>query len=155
MGHARSLAVHNGGNSGAAMAELIKSVALLLARASHVPPLGRARKPRAFTVTTRESLRPAVPNPYAGLALTHGQGIQPGLRDTPVSTLGVRHGCGCWHSCSLLSPAAVFPGVAEAHGPVAPVALDYLARVDRPPGGLVAKAVDGDQRMALQVPSSE
>jgi hypothetical protein len=51
--------------------------------------------------------------------------------------------------------AGAFPAAAEAHGPVAPVALDYLARVDRPPGGLVAKAVDGDQRMWLQVPSNE
>jgi hypothetical protein len=50
---------------------------------------------------------------------------------------------------------AAFPGVAQAHGPVAPVALDYLARVDHPPAGLVAKAVDGDQRMWLQALASE
>ncbi len=49
----------------------------------------------------------------------------------------------------------VFPGSAEAHGPVAPVALDYLARVRSLPAGLVAKVVDGDQRMWLQAPPGE
>jgi hypothetical protein len=54
-----------------------------------------------------------------------------------------------------LMTAGVFPGFAEAHGPVAPVALDYLARVGSVPAGLEAKVVDGDQRMWLQVPASQ
>jgi hypothetical protein len=51
-----------------------------------------------------------------------------------------------------LTSAGVSPGLAEAHGPVAPVALDYLARVRSLPPGLNAKVVDGDQRMWLQAP---
>ena len=51
--------------------------------------------------------------------------------------------------------AGAFPGFAEAHGPVAPVALDYLARVGSVPAGLEAKVVDGDQRMWLQAPAGE
>ena len=54
-----------------------------------------------------------------------------------------------------LTTAGVFPGLAEAHGPVAPVALDYLARVGSVPAGLEAKVVDGDQRMWLQAPAGE
>ena len=48
-----------------------------------------------------------------------------------------------------------FPGSAAAHGPVAPAALDYLARVGSVPPGLEAKVVDGDQRMWLQVRPGE
>jgi hypothetical protein len=54
-----------------------------------------------------------------------------------------------------LATAGAFPVSAMAHGPVAPVALDYLARVASLPAGLNAKVVDGDQRMWLQVPASE
>ena len=54
-----------------------------------------------------------------------------------------------------LATGGVFPGLAEAHGPVAPVALDYLARVGSLPAGLEAKVVDGDQRMWLQAPPGE
>ena len=54
-----------------------------------------------------------------------------------------------------LGAAGVSPGVAEAHGPVAPVALDYLARVRSLPPGLDAKVVDGDQRMWLRAPRGE
>jgi hypothetical protein len=43
-------------------------------------------------------------------------------------------------------------GVAQAHGPVAPVASDYKATVATTPPGLDAKVIDGDQRMWLQVP---
>jgi hypothetical protein len=50
-----------------------------------------------------------------------------------------------------LATAATFPVAATAHGPVAPVALDYLARAASVPAGLDAKVVDGDQRMWLQV----
>ncbi len=44
---------------------------------------------------------------------------------------------------------------AQAHGPVAPVASSYLARVDPPPVGVDAKVVDGDQRMWLSVAPSQ
>ena len=54
-----------------------------------------------------------------------------------------------------LATGGVFPGLAEAHGPVAPVALDYLARVGSVPAGLEAKVVDGDQRMWLRAPPGE
>ena len=54
-----------------------------------------------------------------------------------------------------LAATAGLPGTAAAHGPVAPVALDYLARVSRVPGALEAKVVDGDQRMWLRAPASE
>ena len=48
-----------------------------------------------------------------------------------------------------------FPAVAEAHGPVAPVATSYLARLTNVPAGLDAKVVDGDLRLWLRVvPSS-
>jgi hypothetical protein len=55
---------------------------------------------------------------------------------------------------SLLAAAVAggFPSAAQAHGPVAPAALDYLARVGHMPAGLDAKVVDGDQRMWLRVP---
>jgi hypothetical protein len=55
----------------------------------------------------------------------------------------------------VLTTAGAFPVSATAHGPVAPVALDYLARVASAPAGLDAKVVDGDQRMWLQVPARE
>jgi hypothetical protein len=46
---------------------------------------------------------------------------------------------------------AAFPGAAAAHGPVAPVASSYLARVSSVPAGLDAQVVDGDQRLWLRV----
>jgi hypothetical protein len=51
--------------------------------------------------------------------------------------------------------ATAIPTAAQAHGPVAPAALDYLARVSGVPGGLEAKVVDGDQRMWIRVPARE
>jgi hypothetical protein len=48
-----------------------------------------------------------------------------------------------------------FPAVAQAHGPVAPAASSYLAKVSRVPAGLNAKVVDGDLRMWLSVPANE
>jgi hypothetical protein len=49
----------------------------------------------------------------------------------------------------------VLPAAAEAHGPIAPVALSYLAKVTVVPAGLDAKVVDGDLRMWLQAPADE
>ncbi len=51
----------------------------------------------------------------------------------------------------VLTVAGAAPAAAVAHGPVAPVALDYLARVAHVPAGLDAKVVDGDQRVWLRV----
>ncbi|HLY48257.1 MAG TPA: hypothetical protein VKR21_03595 [Solirubrobacteraceae bacterium] len=56
---------------------------------------------------------------------------------------------------AVLVAAGAAASPAEAHGPVAPVALDYLARVSRAPQGLETKVVDGDQRMWLRVPAGE
>lgn len=47
--------------------------------------------------------------------------------------------------------AAAFPAAASAHGPIAPIASSYLARVGRAPAGLDAQVIDGDQRMWLRV----
>jgi hypothetical protein len=55
---------------------------------------------------------------------------------------------------ALLSLVAT-PGAAQAHGPVAPVASSYLARIGEVPAGVDAKAVDGDQRMWLEVAPGE
>ncbi len=47
------------------------------------------------------------------------------------------------------------PGVASAHGPVAPIATSYLAKVSQLPAGLRATVVDGDQRLWLAVAPDE
>lgn len=51
---------------------------------------------------------------------------------------------------ALLTSAALRPAVAAAHGPVAPIASNYLARVGSAPAGVEAQVVDGDQRMWLR-----
>jgi hypothetical protein len=51
-----------------------------------------------------------------------------------------------------LAALTAFPASAQAHGPVAPVASSYYAKVLQLPAGLDAKVVDGDQRMWLAVP---
>jgi hypothetical protein len=56
---------------------------------------------------------------------------------------------------AALIAIAAFPSAAIAHGPVAPVASSYLARVTEVPAGLEAKVIDGDQRMWLRVPERE
>jgi hypothetical protein len=55
----------------------------------------------------------------------------------------------------LFAAGAVAPAAAQAHGPVAPVALDYRADVTSVPPGLRVKVVDGDARIWLQVPPSQ
>jgi hypothetical protein len=52
---------------------------------------------------------------------------------------------------ALLSLVAA-PTRAAAHGPVAPVATSYLARITTVPAGLRARVVDGYVRMWLEVP---
>jgi hypothetical protein len=44
------------------------------------------------------------------------------------------------------------PGTAAAHGPPAPVATSYVARLSRVPAGLDAKVVNGDLRLWMRVP---
>ena len=44
---------------------------------------------------------------------------------------------------------------AQAHGPIAPAASSYFAKVLGLPAGLEAKVVDGDLRMWLQVPPDQ
>ncbi|HEY6396928.1 MAG TPA: hypothetical protein VIX82_05695 [Solirubrobacteraceae bacterium] len=51
--------------------------------------------------------------------------------------------------------AGGFPCAAEAHGPIAPIASSYLAKVSRVPPRMEAKVVDGDLRMWLRVVPSE
>jgi hypothetical protein len=53
---------------------------------------------------------------------------------------------------TAITLCGAFPAAAAAHGPVAPIASSYLAKVSRPPAGLDAKVIDGDQRMWLRVP---
>jgi hypothetical protein len=63
-------------------------------------------------------------------------------------TIGVVLGC-------VVTGAASFPGAAAAHGPVAPAATSYEARVIQAPAGADAKAIDGDQGMWLRVAAGE
>jgi hypothetical protein len=49
----------------------------------------------------------------------------------------------------------VLPNAAQAHGPIAPAATSYFAKVLGLPAGLEAKVVDGDLRMWLRVPAAE
>jgi hypothetical protein len=48
---------------------------------------------------------------------------------------------------------SAFPAAAAAHGPIAPAASSYFAKVLGLPAGLRAKVVDGDLRMWLSVPA--
>ena len=50
-----------------------------------------------------------------------------------------------------LAAMAALPDVAAAHGPVAPVATSYLAKVSSVPAGVEAKVIDGYVRMWLRV----
>ena len=53
-----------------------------------------------------------------------------------------------------LVAVGAFPGVAEAHGAVHPIATSFLAKVSGVPAGLDAKVVDGDLRLWLSVQPS-
>jgi hypothetical protein len=48
--------------------------------------------------------------------------------------------------------SATMPAAASAHGPVAPIASSYLARVGSTAPGTQAQVIDGDQRMWLRAP---
>jgi hypothetical protein len=58
-------------------------------------------------------------------------------------------------TAAAVASGGVFPAVAVAHGPVAPIASAYLARVQIVPAGVSAQVVDGDQRMWFSVASGE
>ena len=55
----------------------------------------------------------------------------------------------------LVAALAAYPAAAQAHGPIAPAASSYFAKVLQLPAGLEAKVVDGDLRMWLRVPPSQ
>ncbi len=55
----------------------------------------------------------------------------------------------------LVAALIGYPAAAQAHGPIAPAASSYFAKVLGLPAGLEAKVVDGDLRMWLRVPSSQ
>ena len=55
----------------------------------------------------------------------------------------------------LLVALSAFPAAAQAHGPVAPVASSYFAKILERPAGIDAKVVDGDLRMWMRVPADE
>jgi hypothetical protein len=55
----------------------------------------------------------------------------------------------------MVAAMSAFPVPAAAHGPVAPSATSYLARVSQAPAGVEAKVVDGYLRLWLRVPPSE
>ncbi|HWC85915.1 MAG TPA: hypothetical protein VG388_05225 [Solirubrobacteraceae bacterium] len=52
---------------------------------------------------------------------------------------------------SVIAGLALIPAPAQAHGPTAPVGINYRAVLDSAPAGVVATVVDGDQSMWLQV----
>ena len=56
---------------------------------------------------------------------------------------------------SFVATLVAYPSTAQAHGPIAPAASSYFAKVLQLPAGLEAKVVDGDLRMWLRVPSSQ
>ncbi len=57
--------------------------------------------------------------------------------------------------CGAAAVASAFPAAAAGHGPVAPSATSYLARVSQVPARVDAKVVDGYLRLWLRVPPSE
>ena len=74
---------------------------------------------------------------------------------TPKSTVGP---CGRTAALTFATAClmlAAIPSLAGAHGPVAPIATSYLARIGQLPAGLDAEVVDGDQRLWLRVPPTE
>jgi hypothetical protein len=81
---------------------------------------------------------------------SEGSGLEPAAACYGKSTVRGR-----WlialAALGALALGMAFPAGAAAHGPVAPIASSYLAKVSAAPAGLAAKVVDGDQRMWLQV----
>jgi hypothetical protein len=61
----------------------------------------------------------------------------------------------CLAVLAALGGLALTPSAGQAHGPVAPVATDYLASVTRSPPGLGVKVVDGYVRLWIRVPAAQ
>ena len=55
----------------------------------------------------------------------------------------------------VVATLITYPAAAQAHGPIAPAASSYFAKVLQLPAGLEAKVVDGDLRMWLRVPAKQ
>jgi hypothetical protein len=55
----------------------------------------------------------------------------------------------------FIAALVALPGTAAAHGPIAPIATDYLARVGQVPDGLRAQVIDGDQGLWLKAPARQ
>jgi hypothetical protein len=70
---------------------------------------------------------------------------------TPRGVRGRRFTAALRSAAFALGVLLAVPGQASAHGPVAPVATSYLAKVGSVPAGVSAKVVDGDLRMWLSV----
>ena len=68
----------------------------------------------------------------------------------PRSAARVRRG-----TLVALAVMAALPDIAAAHGPVAPVATSYLAKVSSVPAGIEAKVIDGYVRLWLRVPPDQ
>jgi hypothetical protein len=66
-----------------------------------------------------------------------------------------RRRTGAFVVLALAAALAAFPPAAQAHGPIAPAASSYFAKVLALPAGLRAKVIDGDLRMWLQVPPNQ
>lgn len=59
--------------------------------------------------------------------------------------------CRCAVALAALALLALLPSAAAAHGPLAPVATSYLARVGSQPPGVEARVVDGYLRLWMRV----
>lgn len=69
----------------------------------------------------------------------------------PKSRLGTSRWLIALIAIGAVGLGGAFPAAASAHGPIAPIASSYLARVGYAPAGLDAKVVDGDLLMWLRV----
>jgi hypothetical protein len=70
--------------------------------------------------------------------------------DRAHSTIGRRARRRLLGIAATAAALACWPASALAHGPVAPVASSYQARIAHVPAGLAAKVVDADQRLWLR-----
>ena len=89
------------------------------------------------------------------IAETNGRGALAGIAAGPKSVSRARGRAVALVIVGALGAIGGFPGVAQAHGPVAPIASSYLARVSGVPPGLRARVIDGDQRIWLRATATE
>ena len=84
-----------------------------------------------------------------------GRGLS-GLDQAAAKSRGRTRGrIGALALAGIVAALAAYPSAAQAHGPIAPAASSYFAKVLQLPDDLEAKVVDGDLRMWLQVPRSK